>query len=78
MHIGKKHEKYKHVPLYVDGWSVRTAESYETKKVKWQDTLNEDIKEISHLNSEQYLGQILNSDSKNSKNIANLQTRALG
>ena len=25
MHIGKKHEEYKHVPLYVDGWSVRTV-----------------------------------------------------
>ena len=53
-------------------------ESYETKEVKWEDTLNEDMKEISHLNSERYLGQILSSDSKNTNNIANLKNKGIG
>ena len=53
-------------------------ESYETKEVKWEDTFNEDMKEISHLNSERYLGQILSSDSKNTKNIDNLKNKGIG
>ena len=78
IHVGNKHEEYKHVPLYVDGWSVKTVESYETKEVIREDTIDEDMKEISHLESERYLGQILSSDSKNSKNISKLRNKGFG
>jgi hypothetical protein len=36
------------------------------------------MKEISHLNSEKYLGQILSSDSKNLKNITKLRNKGIG
>ena len=43
-----------------------------------EDTLGEDINEISHINSEKYLGQIISSDSKNSSNIEMLRNKGIG
>lgn len=36
------------------------------------------MKEISHLDSDKYLGQVLSSDSKNSENITKLRNKGIG
>ena len=65
LHVGTKHEEFKHVPLYVDGWKVNIVENYDSEETKWKDTLEEDMKEVSNLDSERYLGQILSRNSRN-------------
>ena len=69
MHIGNKHDDFKNIELCIDGWSVRKVESFLTGKTELQDTLQEDMKEVSHIDSEKYLGQVISSDSKNTINI---------
>ena len=44
--------------------------------MEWDDTLGEDINKISDINSEKYLCQIINSDSKDSDNVAMLRNKA--
>ena len=78
LHIGNNHEEYKHVQLFVDGWSVKAVKSHNSETSKWKDTFNSDMKEISHLGSEKYLGQILSSDSKNTENIFKLRNKGIG
>ena len=78
LHIGKQYDNYKHVPLFVDGWKVQTVESYDYNKSKWEDILEKDIKDISNLDSEKYLGQILSRDSRNIKNITKLRNKGIG
>ena len=78
MHVGNNHEDYKNVQLCVDGWSVETVENYDTSELKWEDILDDTMKEISHINSEKYLGQILSNDSKNIQNITKLRNKGIG
>ena len=78
LHIGTKHEEFKHVPLFVDDWSVKNVDSYDNEASQWEDTYDKHMKEISHLNSEKYLEQILSSDSKNTKNITKLRNKEIG
>ena len=52
IHIGSKHDEFKHVPLYVDGCSVRSVESNDTGSSKWEEILDKDMKEISHHQNE--------------------------
>ena len=78
MHVGNKHEDYKNTQLYVDGWDVKTVESYTAGEKDWIDTPVEGMKEISHVNSERYLGQIISSDSKNTANITKLRNKGIG
>ena len=51
MHVGNNHEDYKNIQLCVDGWSVKTVENYDTSELKWEDILDDTMKEISHINS---------------------------
>ena len=53
-------------------------ESYDSNESKWEDTLDNDIKEISNLDSEKYLGQVLSRDSRNIKNITKLRNKGIG
>ena len=78
LQVGTKHEEFKHVPLFVDGWSVKNVDSYDNEASQWEDTYDKHMKEISHLNSEKYLGQILSSDAKNTKNITKLRNKGIG
>ena len=78
MHIGNKHDDYKNIELCIDGWSVKKVESIPAGRTEHVDTLLDDMKEISHIDSERYLGQILSSDSKNSINIGNLRNKGIG
>ena len=52
----------------VNGWVAKNVKEFETGRAVLEDTLVDDI-ELSHANSEKYLGQIITSDSKNTKNI---------
>ena len=47
--------------------NVRSAR-FETGGQKWEDTLD-NLMELSHVDSEKYLGQIISSDGKNTKSI---------
>ena len=62
MHVGNEHESYKNDQLLIDGWNVKTVESVLTGEIDWEDTLVEDMNEISNITSEKYLGQILSND----------------
>ena len=72
MHIGNKYDDYKNIELCIDGWSVKKVTSILTGRTEQQDTLLDDMNEISHTDSERYLGQVLSSDSKNTDNILKL------
>ena len=76
--VGKNHEDYKNVQLCVDGWSVKTVVNYDTSKHKWEDVLDNTMKEVSHINSEKYSGQIISNDSKNIKSITKLRNKGIG
>ena len=77
MHIGKNHEEYKNVQLFIDGWSVDTVDNYDTGEKEYEDILERDMKEISHTNDERYLGQLISSDSKNVQNITKLRNKGI-
>ena len=77
IHIGSEHEEYKNVELCVDGWVVKTVENFQTGQDVCEDTLDEDI-ELSHIEAEKYLGQIISSDSKNTKNILKMKNKGIG
>ena len=68
----------KNIELCVDGWTVNNVDSYEKEETKWEDTLDNDMKEISHIDSEKYLRQIISSDSYNTLNIAKLRNKGIG
>ena len=77
IHIGKEHEAYKNVEQCVNGWVVKNVSEFETGNTTLEDTLDHDI-ELSHVNSEKYLGQIISSDSKNTKNILKMKNKGIG
>ena len=78
MHVGKKHELFKNVQLYFDGWSVKNVDMFESGDTLFKDILNEDMNEMSHIEYEKYLGQVISSDSKNTYNIEQLQNKGIG
>ena len=78
MQVGKRHEAFKNVELYFDGWSVQSVDKVETGDKDWKDILIEDMNEMSHIDSEKYLGQIISSDSKNTFNIEQLRNKGIG
>ena len=77
LHTGKDHDKFKNLELYVDGWKMKDVTEVETGINKRQDTSDGSI-EISHMSSEKYLGQIISSDGKNTKNIENIRNKGIG
>ena len=62
LHVGKKHDNYKNVELCIDGWNIKSVESFLTGETEWEDTLGEDMNKISHINFKKHLGQIISSD----------------
>ena len=77
LHIGNKHEEYKNVEQCVNGWNVKIVNEIETGGSSCEDMLGDDI-ELSHIESERYLGQVISSDSKNTKNITKLKNKGIG
>ena len=43
MHVGNKHEDYKNIELCIDGWTVKTLESFDSGEQEWEDTLEDDM-----------------------------------
>ena len=78
LHVGSEHENFKNIELVIDGWTVKSVESYDNGEKEWEDTLEEDMKEISHINYERYLGQIISSDSSNIHNITKQRNKGIG
>ena len=77
LHTGKDHEEYRNVELFVDGWKLNSVEDVDTESDTREDTLTERM-EISHINSEKYLGQIVSADGKISKNIEKMRNKGIG
>ena len=77
LHTTKEHEKYKNSQLYVDGWILQDVLNVATGETTREDTPAGDM-EISHPDSEKYLGQILSSDGKNLKNIEKMRNKGIG
>ena len=77
LHIGSKHETYKHVEQCVNGWKMKEVQDLETGRVNWEDTLDS-LMELSHVDSEKYLGQIILSDGKNTKNVQIIRNKGIG
>ena len=77
MHVGNKHDDYKNIELFIDGWSVKEEKQFDTGKTVSKDTLKEDMNKISHIQSEKYLGQVLGCDCKNTINITNLRNKGI-
>ena len=69
---------FNNIELCINGWSMKKVESYLTGRTDLQDTLQEDMKEVFHVDSEKYLGQFLSSDSKNTININYLRNKGIG
>ena len=56
---------------------MQEMQDFETGGMKWQDTLDS-LMELSHVDSEKYLGQILSSDGTNTKNIQKIKNKGIG
>ena len=46
MNLGKNHEDYKNLQLFVDGWRVNSMERYHTSEIKWEDIFNDNMKKM--------------------------------
>ena len=77
MRTNKDHEEFKNVELYVDGWKMKNVTNVETGERERKDTFEGDM-EISHISEERYLGQIISSDGKNTKNIEKIRNKGIG
>ena len=64
MHIGKAYNE----AVCPDGWDVKVVEDFNTKEVTKEDEYSgaQKMEEVSH---EKYLGDIISSDGRNTKNI---------
>ena len=74
LHIGKNREDYKCKDLFVDGWKLKTVTNVATGENAIKETY-EGPENIETTDSEKYLGDIISSDGKNSKNIINRQNK---
>ena len=77
LHTGKQQDEYKNTELYVDGWILKHVVNVETGQSSREDIIEGDM-EISHPDSEKYLGQILSADGKNTKNIEKMRNKGIG
>ena len=68
LHTGKKHEDFKNIELFVEGWSMINVKNVEKCVEERKDILEGDL-EISYTGAERYLGQIISSDGTNTNNI---------
>ena len=67
----------KNIELCVDGWVMKDVTNVETNIEERQDIFEGDM-EISHMGAEKYLGQIISSDGKNTKNIEKARNKGIG
>ena len=77
LHTKKEHNGYKNIEFFVDGWEMKELQDVETEQLKQEDTFIGGM-DVSHMNEEKYLGQIISSDGKNTKNIQKMRNTGLG
>ena len=77
LHTSKEHKDIRNMELFVDGWVMKEVQNVETGTVERRDILEGDM-EVSHKNSEKYLGQIISSDGRNTKNIEKIRNKGIG
>ena len=70
LHIGNKHEAFKHIEKLVDGYKMQEVHDFETGGMKLEDSLDSLI-ELSHVDAEKCLGQIILADGTNTKKMRN-------
>ena len=63
--------------LFVDGWVIKDVKDVETGTEVRKYTLEGDL-ELSHMSSEKYLGQVISSDGKNTRNIEKIRNKGIG
>ena len=68
IHIGKYCDEYKCLPLFVENWEEKKPEIIKSFDIKINDVLRGE-EEMESKDEEKYLGDIISSDGKNSKNI---------
>ena len=74
LHVGKTREAYKCRDLYIDGWKVKGVKNTSTGGETIEDTY-EGPDKVETTDSEKYLGDIISSDGKNTKNIQNRENK---
>ena len=77
IHTSREHEDVRNIELYFDGWEMKNVKDVETGIERRQDTFEGDM-EVSHISSEKYLGQVISSDSKNTRNIEKIRNKGIG
>ena len=77
IHTSREHEDVRNLELYVDGWEMKNVKDVETGMERRQDIYEGDM-EVSHISSEKYLGQVISSDSKNTRNIEKIRNKGIG
>ena len=77
LHTEKEHNNFRNIELYVDGWKLRDVKDVETDSTFREDIMEGDM-EVSHMDSEKYVGQIISSDDKNTQNIETIRNKGIG
>ena len=70
----KEHEDIKNMELFVGGWVMKEVQNVKTGTVERKYTFEGDM-EVSHKSLEKYLGQVISSDSRNTKNIEKIRNK---
>ena len=68
LHIGKNHEEYKCLPLYVDSWERLEEKDKDTGEIELKDVCVGE-EQMEEKDDEKYLGDIVSKDGRNIKNI---------
>ena len=77
MHVGKAQHAEVCPDLEVDGWRVKAVSDINTKEVTLEDEYS-GAQKMKEVVDEKYLGDIISSDGKNSKNILARSNRGTG
>ena len=75
LHIGCKDQNCP--DLYLDTWKIEESEEYDTGSKVLKDVIDEDYK-IESSEEERYLGDLITSDGKNTKNILARKSKGIG
>ena len=69
----------KNIEFGIDGWGVNKVEHFSTgRRTDQEGTLLDKLKEISHIESERYLGQLLSRTSNNTNMSGTKESKGSG
>ena len=75
LHFGCKHEDCP--DLFIDTWKIEVTEEYDTGRKDLKDKVDEEYK-IESSEEERYLGDLITSDGKNTKNVQARKSKGVG